>query len=245
MELLNDTPFRNPVIPNGLTVEHPRIREIKDTDFLVRTYDLSTNPKYSEELLRDYKEAILRWQRLCTYKSIALPSFFPVIGTLDGQNPSLFIVTERVVGENLETINLKSSKSSRAKISSTDLIISLTEYSQEVFDTRGAYLSDQNLSQYVYGKPRNGKEGVYFVDLGLEHHILPENRGHHYENSYFFAHYMCSIFTMLEQLEEKVGEPLITARLELARFLNSIDSGTGGISYAKTLLRSVQQSKFT
>lgn len=245
MEILKSTPFRNPVVANGLTAEHPRIREIQDTGFLLRQYDLTSNPRYSGKILQDCKEAISRWKRIGTYEGIMLPSFSPVIGSMDGQNPSLFIVTERIKGKNLETTTLNTSESPQAKILFNDLIVSLTDYSQDVFLRRGAYLSDQNLSQYVYGKSCDGKEGVYFVDFGLEYHSLPENRGHHDENSYFFAQYMHAILIMLEQLEEKVGEPLVAARLKLARFLNSIDSGTGGISYAKALLRSVQQSRFS
>lgn len=243
METYKSTPFCAPVVPNDLTVEHPRIQAVSGTGFIIRTYDLSSDRKASKEQLVFYKEAIHRWKRLGSYQGIELPVFSPVIGSADGVNRSLFIAAERIEGRNLEATSFQDSELPQAKDSCNNLIAGLAKYSQDVFEKRGDYLNDQNLSQYVYGKTKDGCKKIFFVDFGLEYHVLPSDRGQHHENSYFFGRFMISLYAMLEDLEEKVGEPLTEGRTALADFLERVPQGSGGASYAQALQRLLLQVK--
>lgn len=243
MEFDRHTPFPGRIIPNDLTAEHPRIKAISGTNFLVRTYDLPGSPKVSREVLGYYKHAVARWRRLGSYPGIDLPVFTPVIGTADHMNYSFLILTERISGQNLENVIFHHSELPQAKRACDTFISSLAQYSHDVYAGRGDYLSDQNLSQYVWSRSGADKK-IFFVDLGLEHHVLPEDKGQHPENAYFFGRHMVSLYGMLEGLEEKLGEPLIQGRVALSDFLGSIPQGSGGVSYAHNLQSMLLQKRF-
>lgn len=233
-------PFKAPIIENDLTPLHPRIREIKDSGYLVRTYNLGPDPKTARNLFNDHTTTIGRLRNFGSYRGIFLPKFSSVVGSADGKNPFFFIVIERIKGDNLEDVSLSNDEIPYAKRAFGDLILGLVDYSRDIFGSRGDYLSDQKLSQYVYDK---SSRKIFFVDLGMESHRLPPTRGQHHENSHFFAQYMQEIYIMLEELEGKIGEPLVTPRVALGNFLQSIPQGTGGISYAQAILESVLQHK--
>lgn len=230
------TPFKNRIVDNHLTEKHLLLRELEGTNYLVRTYHLPSDPKYLVEAVELHTQGIRRWERLALY-GVELPIFSPIVGLREDGNPSLFLVTEKIKGPNLDEIP------SIDPIIADNFMAGIIAYSRDVFQTRGEYLYDQNLSQYVYGEGHAGSK-VYFVDLGSEARTLPQNPiSDSRDNSYFFAGYLFRIFEMLEGLEKKSGETLISSRFALVDFLSHLPRNCTGISYARSLQREVMNPR--
>lgn len=230
------TPFKSPIVENELTRNHLLLRELKDTNYIVRTYPLLSDPEYIDEAVEFAMARIERWKRLASH-GIDLPEFSPVLGLREDGNPSLFFVTERIKGPNLEQIT----KIDHSVADS--FMMKLIAYSKDVFQSRGEYLYDQNLSQYVYGEGCAG-ENVYFVDLGSEVKTLLQGpTSEDSENSYFFAAYLLGVFGMIEGLEDKSGQTLAQSRHALEDFLSNLPENCQGRNYARGLRKEVMSSK--
>lgn len=237
MNIEQHSPFKNSIINSQFTAEHPRIREIAGSKYLVRQYDLTPNPILFHELMMDYRGAISRWRELGAYEGISLPQFSAVIGEGGPRNlPMLSVVTEKIKGPNLDDLVLNFEEIPVAKNLFQEFMIGLIHYSQNAYEGKREFLNDQNLSQYVYGKDTHN--GIYFVDLGLEYHKVPELPE---DEGWFFAQYVMSLYIMLEGLEEKVGQSMELARDSFATFLRGIPKKSGGYSYANNILNSVIQ----
>lgn len=230
------TPFNTPIVENALTQDHLLLRELAGTDYLVRTFRLPSDPEFIDEAVQFYTQGIKRWERLASH-GVDLPVFSPIVGLREDGTPSLFLVTEKIKGPNLEDII------SIDQTIADDFMAKLVAYSRDIFQTRGEYLYDQNLSQYVYGQGHAGAK-VYFVDLGNEAKTLPEDStSDNRENRHFFADYLLSIVEMLKGLEEKSGGVLEESRFALADLLSNLPRDCDGISYARNLRKEVVSAR--
>ena len=242
METSRYKPVKDYIVPHELTEKHPQIKRIRGEHLLVRSHNLTDNPITQQAILTEREADVERWKKLGSFQGIHLPQFTTEVEPDINGNLFFHIIIEEIDGQNLEESSFNQADE-KFKLSVVEMIKGLVAYSEDIFENRGGYVSDQNLSQYVYGKGEDGLQKIYFVDLGTEGHFLPPTKGHHDANSYFFARYMPLILEMIEGLEKKIREPLVDSRITMAKFLNRTPQGTGGISYARSLKELVLQER--
>lgn len=171
-ERFNGSPFKYPIVfrdfrPNHLGTDGSGQWIISEAKKVIRRM-----PLYKFE--RDPMEAISRIKEVYgefgSYPNLHVPSFDVIRGGFDYDDARRFqpylLVVDLIEGQNLSDITFSKSEREEAKVDLELFLESLLDYTVNKISTGGYYPSDQLYAQYVYGKnPRDGKKGVYFVDL--------------------------------------------------------------------------------
>ncbi len=212
------SPFNEELIPAEFNRE--RIKTfISDPEKIVRIHSTGASLEVVKKELEEGSQAL---KDLRDTYHIPMPDFEFVIGPYINESiPFVYILAQRVHGQNLTEITFSPDQKERAKEQLDALYSSLAQYFWDMYEEKRAFLKDiTKLPQYVYGKKEGDSQDYpYLVDLDYFYH-------NDFSTTEGFASFFSSLFWLysdIKEIEAKLGARLNEARRKFTQFLSSIN----------------------
>jgi hypothetical protein len=173
-----------------------------------------------EETEKFLDKGELLFRELSEQYSVPLPPFEAVTGKNKAGEETIFIITERIQGENLYTL-LETNPPAELREKLEALCEGLSKYFLDKYKSGGMYLSDINPTQFIYGtRPGRDQKEIYWMDFDLYRYRDLEKSSP--AELRLFLRYVDTIAYMILQAEQGYGTRFGVARGLLKDFTKQV-----------------------